>query len=96
MYVLAPLPEPVIRNTGVPAVVSPLLAKRIEIEFITSALPVMSIRFQELCGIPACDNAKDERVLTMSVLASIVTTCTGTSAADSVPARSCAATSLMV
>jgi hypothetical protein len=34
--------------------------------------------------------------LTMSVLASIVTTCTGTSAADSVPARSCAATSLMV
>ena len=86
--VLAPLPEPVIRSTGVPAVVNPLLPKRVVIEFITSALPVISISFHELCGIPACDNANDERVLTMSVLPSIVTTCTGTSAADKVPARS--------
>jgi hypothetical protein len=88
MYVLAPLPEPVIRNVDVPAVVNPLLPKRVVIEFITSALPVMSIRFHELCGMPAWDSANDERVLTMSVFPSIVTTCTGTSAADIVPARS--------
>jgi hypothetical protein len=47
-YVLAPLPEPVIRNVDVPAELKPLLPKRAPIEFITSALPVMSIKFHEL------------------------------------------------
>lgn len=51
-----PLPEPVKVSVGVPVVVNPLLPKRVVIESITDALPVMSIRFHELCGCPLDDH----------------------------------------